>query len=393
MSDTFLHGVETITSPQIALVNTVKTAVIGLIGVATDGIAEPNTLILCATEKDDALYFGAGGTIPDALKIIRSVTKKTGATVLVVSVGSGETTPDAAAFAGTLTAGVRTGLKCFDTAYSTFGFKPKTFIAPGFSSVTGIATALIAAAESFRGIAYLDAPLATTASAAVLLRATGALWETTSTRAKLLYPAIKVGSTVHHFSTYAAALRAKVDATDETTGGGFWVSSSNNALDEITGLETEITASINDATAETNLLNAAGITTVFNSYGTGFREWGNRNASYPTKTDAMTFECVQRTKDIIDESIELAMLPYIDKPITQAYVDLVRQTVNNYFNGLIARGALLEGSKCIYEPSKNSSVELAKGHIVFTTIYMSPTPAERITFDTTIDVTLLSNLK
>jgi len=391
MSDTFLHGVETITSPQIALVNTVKTAVIGLIGTAATG--DTDKLILCATEKDDT-QFGLLGTIPEALAIIRSITKKTGATVLVVSVGTGTPTPVAADFTGSVTDGVRTGLKCFETAFSQFGFNAKVFIAPRFTGLSGVAAALTTSANQFRGCAYLDAPTGTTVSGAIALRITAGLWASTSTRAMLYYPGLKNSTgTVVPLSTYAAAIRAKVDATSETAGGGFWVSSSNNTIDGITGLETELTAAINDPTTETNLLNASGITTVFNNYGADFRLWGNRNSSFPTETGALTFECGQRTKDIVDESIELAMLPYIDKPIIQAYIDLVRQTVNNYFNGLIARKALLEGSQCTYDPAKNSTEELANGHVVFTTVYMFPTPGERITFDNYIDTSLLSNLK
>lgn len=39
---------------------------------------------------------------------------------------------------------------------------------------------------------------------------------------------------------------------------------------------------INDPNSEANLLNEAGIITVFNSYGTGIRLWGNRSAAFPS---------------------------------------------------------------------------------------------------------------
>jgi len=391
MSD-FLHGVETITSQIVSLTNTVKTAVIGLIGTAATG--DVNSLKLCISELDDA-QFGLTGTIPEALGIIRSITKKTGATIFVVSVGLPSSTPEAADFVGAHDSetGERTGLMLFDTCYSIYGFKPKIFIAPGYSSVAGVAAALISTATSFRGCAYLDAATDVTVSGALALRNTGGIWASTSSRAKLLYPELKYNALLHPFSIFAAANRAKIDATAWTAGGGFWVSSSNNAIEAVTGLEIPVTASINDATAETNLLNAQGITTCFNNNGQDFREWGNRNASFPTKTDALTFECCQRAKDIVDESVELAMLPYADKPIIPAFVDNVLQTVNQYFNSLISRGAMLEGSKCTYDPAKNSDVELAAGHIVFTNTYFFPTPAERITFDTVVDSSLLSNLK
>jgi len=391
MSDTFLHGVETITSQTISITNTVKTAVIGLIGTAITG--DLNSLKLCVSELDDA-QFGATGTIPEALTIIRAITKKTGATVFVISVGLPSGNPVPSDFQGDYDAetGVRTGLKLFDTCFSIYGFKPKIFIAPGYSSVSEVASALITAAENFRGCAYLDAP-AITVSGALALRNTGGIWASVSNHAKLLFPELTYNALLHPFSIFAAANRAKIDATAWTAGGGFWVSSSNNAIDGVTGLEIPVAASINDITAETNILNAQGITTCFNNNGQDFREWGNRNAGFPSKTDALTFECCQRAKDIVDESIELAMMPYIDKPIIQAFIDNVLQMVNQYFNSLISRGACLEGSKCTYDPAKNSTLELAAGHIVFTNTYFFPTPAERITFDTIVDSSLLSNLK
>jgi len=41
---------------------------------------------------------------------------------------------------------------------------------------------------------------------------------------------------------------------------------------------------IDDASSEVNLLNENGITTVFNSYRTGLRLWGNRTAAWPSVT-------------------------------------------------------------------------------------------------------------
>lgn len=389
----FLHGVETITSKTVSLVNTIKTAVIGLIGTSVPvSPTTHNQLCLCASENDDA-QFGTTGTIPEALKIIRSITKKTGATVFVISAGTPTDTLVLTDIVGTYdtSSGDRTGLKLFDTCYSIYGFKPKIFIAPGLSYVSDVITGLLATANSFRGCAYLDAPVGLTVTAAIALR-TGGIWAAASNRAKLLYPRLK-DTDFHYFSIFAAANRAMIDATPWTAGGGFWVSSSNWPIVGITALETPITTSINDVTAETNTLNAKAITTCFNNNGQDFREWGNRNASFPANTDALTFECCQRAKDIVDESIELAMMPYIDQPIIQAFIDNVLQTVNQYFNSLIARGACIEGSKCTYDPAKNSTVELATGHIVFTNNYFFPTPGERITFDTIVDSSLLKILK
>ena len=388
MPETFLHGVETITSPSEVIVNDIKTAVIGLMGTAITG--DINKLILCTTESDDA-QFGSTGSIPEALKSIR---KQGAATIFVVNVGLPDSTPDAADFLGANTLGVRTGSKLFELCFSTYGFNPKIFITPRYSMVSGVITVLEGLAEKYRGHCYLDATEGITVTAAIALKSSG-IWSAVTKRAKLCYPMVidSITNTALPLSSFLAGVRANLDSTGDNAGGGFWVSSSNHTIKGISGLDTPITSSINDATSESNLLNAAGIVTVFNTFGTGYREWGNRVGSFPTDTTYSSFECVQRAKDIIDESIELAMLPYIDRPIIQAYIDSVRNTVNGYFNTLIARGALLEGSKCTYDVAKNPPSQLATGHIIFTNVFMSPTPAERITFDTTIDINLLKNLK
>ena len=104
-------------------------------------------------------------------------------------------------------------------------------------------------------------------------------------------------------------------------------------------------------TSEANTLNAAGITTLV-TLG-GYKECGNRNASFPTLETVSTFESVQRLDDITSEAIELAMAPYLDRPINTALIDFIVNSVNGYFNELIAKGALIEGSKCYFLESKN----------------------------------------
>lgn len=382
----FFHGVETINLPgDVTTVNNVKSAVIGIIGTAAEG--DVNSLKLCLSDVDDA-QFGDSGSIPDALKIIRSIGS---ATVLVVSLGTGTPTPTASDFEGSVngTTGARTGLKVFDLAFSTFGFRPKIIIAPGFSSATGVAAKLIACAETHRGCAYLDSPAGQTVAAAITSRGTSGAWNLSTKRAKLLFPGVKdADGNVKPFSAFAAGLRAKIDKEEN-----FWTSSSNHVLPGVSGLETPITFAINDINSEANTLNAAGITTVANSYGTGFREWGNRNAGFPTATDPSTFEAVQRLDDITSESIELAMFPYADKPINQALIDQILNTVNGYFNTLISQGALIEGSKCYFEASKNSVTEIANGHLTFTKVFIGAIPGERITFYSKIDINLLKNLQ
>lgn len=136
----FLHGIEHVDlASDFAPVNDVVTAVIGLIGTSNGANVEQNTLYLCKSEKDDAL-FGTLGTIPESLKAIRMQASKRGsALVFVVSVGTPEDQITAATIVGTVSeTGVRTGLKIFETAKGKFGFEPMIYIAPRFSAIAAV---------------------------------------------------------------------------------------------------------------------------------------------------------------------------------------------------------------------------------------------------------------
>jgi hypothetical protein len=86
-----------------------------------------------------------------------------------------------------------------------------------------------------------------------------------------------------------------------------------------------------------------------------------------------------------------AMLPFIDRPINQGTIDSIRETVNAFIRTLIQRGALIDG-KCIYNKDKNPPTQLALGQLVFDIEFLPPTPAERITFESFIDINLFRNL-
>jgi uncharacterized protein len=295
---------------------------------------------------------------------------------------------------GTNTAGVRTGTKCFELIFNTFGFTPKILIAPKYVEIVAVATELISLADKYRAIALIDAPLGTSVSSAIAGRGPASTinLKTSSYRAYLLCPHLKVydadsDSNINApYSQFMAGIMAKTDLNE-----GYWVSPSNHEISGIVGTEYIVTASVNDANTEANLLNEKGIATIFTGYGTGTRTWGNRSASFPTNTDPKNFIPIRRIADIVHESLEQAMLPFIDKPINQATIDAIRDTGNGFFRTLIGRGACLSGSKCVYS-ADNTAEELAAGHVVFDLVFMGPTPAERITFKSFLDVNLLTQI-
>lgn len=471
MAANFLHGVETIEIESGSrTIQVVKSAVIGLVGIAPTG--DINKPVLVNNDRD-AAQFGnklSGFTIPQSLD---AIFKQGAGTVIVINVfdpvqHTTQVTDEAqqvtngkaklsAAPIGSVTindsagnpvtyiadtdymldsfgnftvlssaipegtvlkftyrkldasaitaakligaidpvTGSRTGIKCWDLTYNLYGFKPKILIAPGYSSMNAIATELISMATKLRAVCYLDAPYGITVSQAINGRGVAGTinFNTSSKRAELLYPHLKWydvatdSNADFPYSAFKAGIRAAVDNNE-----GFWVSDSNHEILGIVGAERNISAGISDAQSDANLLNEKGITTIFNSFGSGIRTWGNRNASFPVSTAPDNFVCIRRTADILLESVEQATLQFIDKPINNALIDAIRESVNSFIRTLISRGALIDG-KCTFDRSKNSNEEVAAGHLVFDISFMAPPAGERISFNSYIDINLLKSLK
>ena len=283
-------------------------------------------------------------------------------------------------------AGLRTGIKAAGDCFNLFGFEPKILIAPDFSSLSSVSTELIAATTRHDAVAYIDAPIGATPAQVIAGRGPAGTinFNTSSDRVRLCYPHVKVYDArtnqerLEPLSVRAAALRAKVDLDL-----GYWWSSSNQELLGVLGLERPLTARVDDPNSEVNMLNEVGVTTVFNSFGTGFRLWGNRTAAWPTVTHMRNFENVRRTKDLVDESIRFSSLQFQDRPVTQALIDSIVESVNGFGRKLIGDDALL-GFECWYDPARNPKADVQAGHLVFNYKLTVPPPFERGTYETEI---------
>jgi uncharacterized protein len=199
-------------------------------------------------------------------------------------------------------------------------------------------------------------------------------------------PAVANQNAVGPYSQWVAGAIAYQDLQN-----GYWWSPSNTTVNGILGPDVTLYASLLDAASDVNNLNASGIVTVFNAFGTGLRVWGNRTAGYPTITTPDNFISIRRTMDVIEESIELAMLQFMDQPITNALITAILASVNAFLRSLIQRGALVAGA-ATFNTAENPPSQIAAGQLVFDIDVMPPPPAERLTFNVYIDSTLLSQL-
>lgn len=228
------------------------------------------------------------------------------------------------------TAGDRTGMKLLQDTYNLYGFYAKILLAPVFCTQKSVTTELIAQAEKLGAITYIDAPIGTTFQQVLAGRGSqGAInFNTSSDRARLCYPHVKVYDGITNQSS-RTALFARCRATCQSRPRKrFLVEQLKPEIQGITGIERSLSAMIDDPQSEVNQLNENGITTIFNSYGSGLRLWGNRTAAWPTVTHMRNFENARRTGDVINESIRYFSQQYIDMPINQALIDALTESVN-----------------------------------------------------------------
>ena len=334
-----------------------------------------------------------------------------GATVLVAFNYADPTKVLDSDIIGAITSGVYSGIQALQTTYGTMGFFSKILIAPGYSQNADVATAEVAMANKIRAVALIDSPPSTQVATAISNRGvTGNAFNISSVRAVLCYPqetfydtgmiptGVALSATGTPITTqfnatavgpYSSWVAGAIAARD--LANGYWWSPSNLEVDGILGPDVQLYASAVDAASDVNNLNSKGIVTVFNAFGTGLRVWGNRSSAYPNSTEPDNFISVRRTMDVIEESVELAMLQFIDQPISNALITAILASVNAFLRSLIQRGALVAGSAS-YDPSENPPSQISAGQLVFDIDVMPPPPAERITFQTFIDVSLLQQL-
>jgi uncharacterized protein len=319
---------------------------------------------------------------------------------------------------GTVSAGVYTGIQAFLTCYQEFTFWPKILIAPGWSKNQDVAQALGSLATKIRATALYDSAPSTLVATAIANRSV--LTEAFSAgdqRSILCYPCQQFtdsgivptgvtlnaaglpvqqvfgGTSVQPFSAYVAGTIASTDINL-----GYWFSPSNNGklgtqtLSGTLGPDVNMYLSFMDPNADDQLLNAAGIVTVFSGSGTGLRVWGNRSAAYPSSTAPAQFISIRRTLDIIEESVQLAMLQFVDLPISNGLINAILSSANAFISSLIQQGALAQGSAVTYNPALNPGAQIINGQLIFSYDLLPPPPLERITDEFYADPALAANI-
>ncbi len=400
----YLHGIEIREGAKNVVIATGDTSVIALIGTAPKGSVNEIKLI---TSLDAARQeFGAdvaGFTIPAALEVIFS---KVGAKVIVVNVLSADkaaalleedgkmTRNEAGELATNIyraslpelvdyTADIVKGIGLVENSGDTLGLKPNVLIAPGYSQLAGVSAKLVTVAEKLNGFAVIDV-VAADVQAALTARNSGT-YNITSQAAVLCYPTVlrfnEHENTTDEIglSVFWAMCKAARDAEK-----GYWISPSNTELSGVTGITANVTSSLTDPAADTNLLNGAGIVTVFRKTGSGTRLWGNWTAAFPS---AKTPDCMIAPRAVrmaIREALINAALNYIDKTPTLIAVDMVAGDVNEFLRSLAGSDAIAEG-ECRFDDEKNTADLIAQGKLTFVLSVKYQSSLECLTFEEVVE--------
>ncbi|MFA5688570.1 MAG: phage tail sheath C-terminal domain-containing protein [Kiritimatiellales bacterium] len=389
MSD-LQRGVETqLVDDGVRSIETVRTSIIGLVGTAPQADLEKlpiNVPTLFAGRitalRKAILPDGAtdGGTLLDAVDMIAGITSPI---IVVVNVGA-VNGPIAPALIGN--AAEFTGMHALLKAKAKTGVKPRLLIAPapdGYNYTDGaitaapLATALGSVADRLRAIAFADSPNVDASAANAAVNAIG------NKRVYLTDPwVLNLAGEERPFSPVAAAMFALRDNTD-----GFHWTPSNTTIPNISGTSRPIDFELGDSSCEADILAGFHVNTIIRE--DGFRLWGVKVAQ---KSDSNWFQVTRvRIADIIADSIQLAHLWAIDRPITARFVDDILAGVNAYLRSLKARSIIVDGNTWA-DPDENTAADLNQGHLTIRYDFCDHPLAEKITMKYNLNTDYLESI-
>lgn len=375
MTTTVFHGIKTNLLTATSLTPaTVATSVIGLVATGEDADATlfPLDTPVLITDVTSALAkAGTTGTLQPALAAIQGIVSPK-VVVVRVAVAAEGADQDALVLGTGAGAAAYTGMQALLMAEARTGQRPRILGAPGLDTqaVTG---GLVSVAKRLRGFVYAMAQAATRDAAVTYAKQFG------DRELMMIWPATSKG----HADTIGCALglRAYIDQTQ-----GWQKTLSNVVITGVTGMGVDVSWAMDDDTTDAAVLNDAGITTIICS--NGYRFWGNRTCS---TDDAWQFESAVRTSQVLQDTFQSALFPYIDTPITAALVKTLLTKINGALRKMVTNGQII-GGKAWFDAGKNAAGDLAAGKLALDYDFTPCAPLEELDENQTITDTYYSSL-
>lgn len=272
--------------------------------------------------------------------------------------------------------GVYEGLGAIQLIYPELGLITNIIAAPKFSKAKDVYKAMVNAATKINGhwdaFVNADIDIADTDTIAKAIEAKGTN-EMLSERSKIYWPMWKTkGGGIYHLSTLATKAMLEIDTEHNTVP---MESCSNKQI--LPGKqhfgEESTNKGFDQQTA--NKLNEKGITTaVF---------WGGMNVLWGPHTAAYDYNALADNRVIFDNSIRTMMHVTnsfqqewgldIDKPMTKALAETIKNREQEKADALKAMGALIGEPVVEFNPSENTVGDLVQGDFTWSN-KLTPTP-------------------
>lgn len=383
--DQFHHGVSVVeTTDGSQSIQTVSTAVIGLVGWASDAENSTFPLDTPVLVNDIKLAIGKAGTKGSLAGALTAIGNLVSTPVVVVRVddGTSSTGKDSdqqqdsqstliANIIGTTTDdGQKTGMQAFLVAEAVVGVKPRILGVPSIAD-DGVTTNLVSIAKSLRGFAYANVA-ATNVSDAISDRQ--------NLSGRELMPIFGDftgvdtvsgnGGTVTISSVAVAlGLRAQIDQNV-----GWHRCISNVSVDGVTGVTNPVSWDLQATGTDADQLNQNQITALIRR--NGYRFWGVRTCD---STGAYTFESYTRTAQVIADSIAEAHFSVMDNPLTPMLAREIIDNINAKMRQWVGLGYLLGGEAWL-DTQVNSADSLKGGQLIINYKYTPVPPLENLSF-------------
>ncbi|MCW5712747.1 hypothetical protein [Shinella sp.] len=367
----YKHGsfVESVPEGSVSF-TTIEQATFGVLGTApaADAGAFPlNQPIGLIGDPAQIEALGATGTLRDQ---INNIVAAAGGTYLpriaVVRVTEGE---DAEATIANMvgSAGSATGWHAFKHAKSECGFKPKTYLAPGFTQqrIGSAANPLVAAMVPWleRQRSRMLVGLPTDKTAALAAREDFRSMALDLIAPRVLAPDPDTGlNVIQPAEAFVAGLGLKIMRDGDIAAkkpAGFWVSWSNSVIGGIVGTERPITFDYSDPDTEATLLNENRINTIVREG--GWRYWGGLTAA---NDDDWMFSNVVRTRYALEEMVAAGFAPVVDAPMQAHAVVEAISSLDDKLLEFKNAGAIIDG-RAFFLPELNVNGQLRRGVVRF----------------------------
>ncbi|HEJ8168507.1 phage tail sheath protein [Serratia marcescens] len=365
------HGVRVVEiNDGTRVISTVSTAIVGMVCTAEDADASVFPLDTPVLITDVLAASGKAGKKGTLAASLRAIAEQAKPVTVVVRVATGKDAAETTSniIGGANAQGRYTGMKALLSAQAELGVKPRILGVPGLDNQE-VATALAGICQQLRAFGYISAHGCKTVQEATAYRDNFSQrelmliwpdfvsWNTTANQSDIAYATAR-----------ALGLRAKID-----TETGWHKTLSNVGVNGVTGITASVFWDLQAPGTDADLLNEACVTTLIRK--DGFKFWGSRTCS---DDPLFMFENYTRTAQVLADTMAVAHLWAVDRPVTPTLVRDMIDGINAKFRELKSAGLIIDGT-CWYDESANTKETLKAGKLFIDYDYTPVPPLEDLT--------------